>query len=64
LAAKKKWDKEKLRALHGLNGRLAGVTLMTYDQLLAQGERLVELIGSHVREEGGRGSLCGITNMG
>jgi hypothetical protein len=31
--------------LHGLNRRLAGITVMTYDQLLAQGERLVKLLG-------------------
>lgn len=38
------WDKDKLKALHGLNSRLSGVTVMTYDQLLAQGERLVEVL--------------------
>lgn len=38
------WDESKLRALHGLNRRLSGVMVMTYDQLLAQGERLVEML--------------------
>jgi len=38
------WEEEKLRALHGLNRRLSGVSILTYDQLLAQGERLVELL--------------------
>jgi len=38
------WDEDKLRALHGLNRRLSGVSVMTYDQLLAQGERLVEML--------------------
>lgn len=38
------WSEDKLRALHGLNRRLAGVTIMTYDHLLAQGERLVEML--------------------
>jgi hypothetical protein len=37
------WDEERLRALHGLNRRLTGITIMTYDNLLAQGERLVEI---------------------
>jgi len=40
------WDKEKLRALHGLNCRLSGVSIMTYDQLLAQGERLIDVLGA------------------
>jgi hypothetical protein len=38
------WQSEKLRSLHGLNRRLSGVIVMTYDQLLAQGERLVEIL--------------------
>lgn len=32
---------DELRALHGLNHRLSSITVMTYDQLLAQGERLI-----------------------
>lgn len=38
------WSKEKLKVLHGLNARLSGVTVMTYDQLLGQGERLIEVL--------------------
>jgi hypothetical protein len=38
------WEHDRLKALHGLNGRLSGITVMTYDQLLAQGERLVEML--------------------
>jgi hypothetical protein len=38
------WDHEKLRALHGLNRRLNGITIMTYDQLLTQGERLIQML--------------------
>lgn len=45
------WGQEQLRALHGLNRRLSGVTVMTYDQLLAQGERLIELLGSKTNAE-------------
>lgn len=30
------WDRAKHRALHGLNSRMHGITVMTYDQLLAQ----------------------------
>jgi hypothetical protein len=38
-----------MRALHGLNSRLAGITVMTYDQLLAQGERLVAVLSEQSR---------------
>lgn len=41
----KGWDDAKLRALHGLNRRLSSVAIMTYDHLLAQGERLIEMLG-------------------
>jgi hypothetical protein len=40
------WPPEKLKALHGLNSRLTGVTVMTYDQLLAQGERLIDVLSA------------------
>lgn len=45
------WDSAKHRALHGLNRRLSGITVMTYDQLLAQGERLVQMVGQPPTEE-------------
>lgn len=38
------WDEREFRALHGLNARLACITVMTYDQLLLQGERLIEIL--------------------
>ena len=41
------WDAPELRALHGLNHRLSSVTVMTYDQLLAQGERLLSIVSPH-----------------
>jgi len=40
------WKHDKLKALHGLNRRLSGVTVMTYDQLLTQGERLIEMLST------------------
>jgi hypothetical protein len=40
----KEWGEGQHRALHGLNRRLNGITIMTYDQLLAQGERLVQMV--------------------
>lgn len=39
--------KERLAALHGLNQRLHGITVMTYDQLLAQGELALALLTAH-----------------
>ncbi|UPU34493.1 DUF4263 domain-containing protein [Geomonas paludis] len=41
-----KWETGQHRALHGLNRRLSGVTIMTYDHLLAQGERLIEVLSA------------------
>jgi len=38
------WRSRQLRALHGLNHQLTSVTVMTYDQLLAQGERLLSIM--------------------
>lgn len=38
------WNEAQHRALHGLNRRLAGVTIMTYDHLLAQGQRVVDAL--------------------
>ena len=38
------WEDRELKALHGLNHRLSSVTVMTYDQLLAQGERLLSIV--------------------
>lgn len=38
------WLADKSKALHGLNRRLNGITLITYDQLVAQGERLVAMV--------------------
>ncbi len=41
------WDSNNFQALHGLNARLANITIITYDQLLAQGERLIEILIKH-----------------
>lgn len=40
------WDTDQHRALHGLNRRLSGLTIMTYDHLLAQGERLIDVLAA------------------
>ncbi|MFW6106579.1 MAG: Shedu anti-phage system protein SduA domain-containing protein [bacterium] len=45
------WTEGQIRALHGLNYRLNAVVVMTYDQLLAQGERLVEMLGEQDTDE-------------
>jgi hypothetical protein len=49
------WDELKLRALHGLNRRFSGMMVMTYDQLLAQGERLVEILSPSQESASGGG---------
>ncbi len=41
-----KWNDDGSRALHGLNRRLVDITVMTYDHLLAQGERIVEMLST------------------
>jgi len=38
------WEPGRMRALHGLNARLHGVSIMTYDQLLAQAEQLLKTL--------------------
>jgi hypothetical protein len=38
------WDGDAYRGLAGLNQRLNGITVMTYDQLLAQGEELLRVL--------------------
>ena len=40
-----------LRALHGLNRRLSRVNIMTYDQLLAQGERIVSVLSTPMEDQ-------------
>ncbi|MCC8471884.1 Shedu anti-phage system protein SduA domain-containing protein, partial [Xanthomonas phaseoli] len=44
------WDEEQQRSLHGLNRRLHGISVMTYDHLLAQGERLIEMMSPSASE--------------
>ena len=39
-------EPDQRRALQGLNSRLSGITVMTFDQLLAQGERLIEMLST------------------
>lgn len=38
------WDQSKHRALYGLNSRMNGVSVLTYDHLLRQGKRLIEIL--------------------
>lgn len=47
------WSEEQQRALHGLNRRMNGITVMTYDHLLAQGERLLEMMAPSAGKEAG-----------
>ncbi|MCK9928847.1 DUF4263 domain-containing protein [Frankia sp. Mgl5] len=45
------WSKDQLRALHGLNARLKSITVMTYDQLLAQAKQLLVTIQATAQSE-------------
>jgi hypothetical protein len=45
------WGQDQLRGLHGLNARLSGISVMTYDHLLNQGERLVQILSQRADEE-------------
>lgn len=38
------WTQEMQHALHGLNSRLHGITVMTFDHLLQQADRLLEIV--------------------
>jgi hypothetical protein len=49
------WSEANQRTLAGLNQRLVGITLMTYDQLLAQGDELIRLFGAEDGPEVGEG---------
>lgn len=42
----KDWDEAKVKALHGLNSRLSGIRIITYDHLLAQGESLIDYLSN------------------
>lgn len=38
------WTDDQHRALHGLNARMNGISVLTYDHLLMQGRRLIEML--------------------
>lgn len=46
------WDSAKIKALHGLNSRLSGISIITYDYLLAQGESLVDYLSGYNTDDG------------
>lgn len=45
------WCEDKNKALHGLNARLSGIRIITYDHLLAQGESLINYLSNIENEE-------------
>lgn len=47
------WDMEKQKALHGLNARLHGVQIMTYDHLLLQSQRLLSVLTTEAEGSNG-----------
>ena len=46
------WDEDKHRGLHGLNSRLHGITVLTYDQLLLQAKQLLNSMESDDGQSG------------
>lgn len=38
------WNEDQHRALHGLNSRMNGISILTYDHLLQQGRRLIDML--------------------
>ena len=40
------WTENQHRALHGLNSRMNGISILTYDHLLLQGRRLIDMLRS------------------
>jgi hypothetical protein len=38
------WSREKLKALHGLNRRMHGISVMTYDHLLSQSRQMLAVV--------------------
>ena len=38
------WNDNQHRALHGLNSRMNGISILTYDHLLLQGRRLIDML--------------------
>jgi len=44
------WSDEKLRALHSLNRRLNGISIMTFDQLLQQGEQMLNILAARTEQ--------------
>ncbi|MGX9188048.1 Shedu anti-phage system protein SduA domain-containing protein [Stenotrophomonas sp. Ker107b] len=57
------WTDEQQRALHGLNRRMHGITVMTYDHLLAQGERLVEMMAPSGNTDAGTEPMADLDDI-
>ena len=45
------WNDNQHRALHGLNSRMNGISILTYDHLLQQGRRLIDILKSTKQEQ-------------
>lgn len=43
----KDWGKDQIKALHGLNARMNGIRVITYDHLLVQGDSLIEYLSNN-----------------
>ena len=45
------WTEDQHRALHGLNSRMNGISILTYDHLLLQGRRLIDMLRNTTQEQ-------------
>jgi Domain of unknown function (DUF4263) len=53
------WGEDRQKALHGLNARLNGISVMTYDHLLAQCENALQMLGPSSPVDDGEEGFAG-----
>ena len=52
------WTEQQHKSLHGLNSRLNGISVLTYDHLLLQGRRLINMLQAQHQEDTGDSDSC------
>lgn len=51
------WTEEQHKALHGLNRRMNSISILTYDHLLLQGRRLIDILRSTQQSQNDRSAF-------
>ncbi len=54
------WTENQHRTLHGLNSRMNGISVLTYDHLLLQGRRLVDMLRNTQQDQ----DACDVLDFG